>query len=176
MATIELDVRGLQAPEPLERVLETLDRIGPGDQLLLKINCHPVPLFRILERNGYVYDERLRNRDLSGQRRARPRRRGRGIDRRRQRNGLLERLGLEQRRWHAGVECLDPRLPAGMRIRLTLGAAHQQRIRVRGDQKRVHARHVVGVRDGDDAKTRAAERIDQFRERMRDAAHAHPLP
>lgn len=58
MATIELDVRGLQAPEPLERVLETLDRIGPGDELQLKINCHPVPLFRILERNGYVYDER----------------------------------------------------------------------------------------------------------------------
>lgn len=58
MATIELDVRGLQAPEPLERVLETLDRVGPGDTLLLKINCHPVPLFRILDRNGYVYDER----------------------------------------------------------------------------------------------------------------------
>ena len=58
MATIDLDVRGLQAPEPLERVLQALDRIGPGDELLVKINCHPVPLFRILDRNGYVYDER----------------------------------------------------------------------------------------------------------------------
>jgi len=58
MATIELDVRGLQAPEPLERVLQTLDRLGDGDQLLLKINCRPVPLFRILERNGYTHEER----------------------------------------------------------------------------------------------------------------------
>lgn len=57
MATIELDVRGLQAPEPLERVLATLDRLGDGDTLLLKINCHPVPLFRILERNGYTHEE-----------------------------------------------------------------------------------------------------------------------
>lgn len=58
MATIELDVRGLQAPEPLERVLATLDRLGDDDDLLLKINCHPVPLFRILERNGYTHEER----------------------------------------------------------------------------------------------------------------------
>lgn len=57
MATIELDVRGLQAPEPLERVLHALDRIGTDDRLVVKINCHPVPLFRILDRNGYAYDE-----------------------------------------------------------------------------------------------------------------------
>ena len=58
MATIELDVRGLQAPEPLERVLEALDRLGPDDRLLVRINCRPVPLFRILERNGYTHEER----------------------------------------------------------------------------------------------------------------------
>ena len=58
MATIELDVRGMQAPEPLERVLQTLDRLGDGDDLLVKINCRPVPLFRILERNGYTHEER----------------------------------------------------------------------------------------------------------------------
>jgi TusA-related sulfurtransferase len=58
MTTIELDVRGLEAPQPLERVLETLDRLGTDDRLLVKINCRPIPLFRILERNGYAYDER----------------------------------------------------------------------------------------------------------------------
>ena len=58
MATIELDVRGLEAPEPLVRVLETLDRMGDDDSLLLKINCRPVPLFRILDRNGYSHEER----------------------------------------------------------------------------------------------------------------------
>ena len=57
MATIELDVRGLQAPEPLERVLAALDRLGDGDRILVKINCRPMPLFRILERNGYVHEE-----------------------------------------------------------------------------------------------------------------------
>ena len=57
MATIELDVRGLQAPEPLERVLTALDRLGDGDRILVKINCRPMPLFRILERNGYVHEE-----------------------------------------------------------------------------------------------------------------------
>ena len=57
MATIELDVRGLQAPEPLERVLERLDALGIGDCLRVKINCRPVPLFRILDRNGYTHEE-----------------------------------------------------------------------------------------------------------------------
>ena len=56
--TIELDVRGLEAPEPLERVLEALDRLPLSDRLLLKIDCRPVPLFRILDRNGYAYVER----------------------------------------------------------------------------------------------------------------------
>lgn len=56
--TIELDVRGLEAPEPLVRVLEALDKLPLADCLLLKIDCRPQPLFRILERNGYVYEER----------------------------------------------------------------------------------------------------------------------
>ena len=57
MATIELDVRGLEAPEPLERVLSKLDELGANDELRVKINCRPVPLFRILERNGYTHEE-----------------------------------------------------------------------------------------------------------------------
>ena len=54
---ITLDVRGMEAPEPLERVLEAIDDFGPGDVLRLIIDCRPVPLFRILERNGYTYRE-----------------------------------------------------------------------------------------------------------------------
>jgi len=57
MATIELDVRGLQAPEPLGRVLANLDRVDAGDCLRVKINCRPVPLFRILDQNGYTHEE-----------------------------------------------------------------------------------------------------------------------
>ena len=56
--TIELDVRGLEPPEPLVRVLSALDTLPAGASLLLKIDCQPMPLYRILERNGYAYDER----------------------------------------------------------------------------------------------------------------------
>jgi uncharacterized protein (DUF2249 family) len=52
---LTLDVRGMEPPEPLERVLETIDGFVPGDRLKLVIDCHPLPLFRILERNGYAY-------------------------------------------------------------------------------------------------------------------------
>jgi hypothetical protein len=39
-------------------VLEALDTIPPNGSVLVKIDCRPVPLFRILERNGYVHEER----------------------------------------------------------------------------------------------------------------------
>lgn len=58
MMPIVLDVRGLQAPEPLVRVLEALDTLPPDGSVLVRIDCRPVPLFRILERNGYVHEER----------------------------------------------------------------------------------------------------------------------
>lgn len=56
--SVELDVRGLEPPEPLVRVLAALDTLPPQGSLLLKIDCRPTPLYRILERNGYLYDEK----------------------------------------------------------------------------------------------------------------------
>ena len=58
MSAVDLDVRGLEPPEPLERVLSALDGLAAGDELRLKIDCRPMPLYRILERNGYTHDER----------------------------------------------------------------------------------------------------------------------
>ena len=55
--TIELDVRGLDSPEPLLRVIDALDTLPANGRLLLKIDCRPVPLYRILTRNGYDYEE-----------------------------------------------------------------------------------------------------------------------
>lgn len=52
---VVLDVRGMQPPEPIERVLETIDGFRPGDMLKLVIDCEPKPLFRILEANGYAW-------------------------------------------------------------------------------------------------------------------------
>ena len=56
--TIELDVCGLEPPEPMVRVLEALDGLGAGDSLLVRIDRQPLPLYRVLERNGYFYEER----------------------------------------------------------------------------------------------------------------------
>ncbi len=48
-----LDVRGLEPPEPLEQVLDALDRLGPEDELCMLIEREPHPLYRILADNGY---------------------------------------------------------------------------------------------------------------------------
>ena len=50
-----LDVRGMQPPEPIERVLSTIGDFRPGDTLKLVIDCEPHPLFRILRQNGYAW-------------------------------------------------------------------------------------------------------------------------
>ena len=52
---IFLDLRALMPPEPMERVLDALAILAAGQQLRLLIEREPHPLFRILERNGYVY-------------------------------------------------------------------------------------------------------------------------
>jgi uncharacterized protein (DUF2249 family) len=58
---VEIDVCGLQPPEPLERVLEALSRLRPGQRLRMLIDREPRPLYGILERNGYAYEATLRD-------------------------------------------------------------------------------------------------------------------
>ncbi|MFA7269448.1 MAG: DUF2249 domain-containing protein [Sterolibacterium sp.] len=53
-----IDGRDLVPPEPLELTLEALDSMGPGDELLLLVFCDPVPLYNILDRNGYRHSSR----------------------------------------------------------------------------------------------------------------------
>ena len=48
-----LDVCGLEPPEPLERVLDALSGLRPGQKLRLLIDREPHPLYRILANNGY---------------------------------------------------------------------------------------------------------------------------
>ncbi len=50
-----LDLRGMFPPEPMERVLDALAALLPGQQIRLLIEREPHPLFRILENNGYRY-------------------------------------------------------------------------------------------------------------------------
>ena len=53
MQEIELNVCALEAPEPLERVLDALCELDPGDRLAVLIEREPHPLYRILDRHGY---------------------------------------------------------------------------------------------------------------------------
>ena len=55
MQEIPLNVCGLEAPEPMERVLEALCALEPTDRLAVLIEREPRPLYRILERNGYSH-------------------------------------------------------------------------------------------------------------------------
>jgi len=55
-----VDGRDMQPPEPLEKTLEGLDQLTEGEELLLLIYCHPVPLFNILRNNGYAWQEAVR--------------------------------------------------------------------------------------------------------------------
>lgn len=50
-----VDARGLQPPQPFERVVEALSELAVGDQVKLIINQEPRPLYRFLERNRYAY-------------------------------------------------------------------------------------------------------------------------
>lgn len=48
-----VDARGLEPPEPMVRVLESLDRLSFGERMLLLIHREPRPLLRVLDQNGY---------------------------------------------------------------------------------------------------------------------------
>ena len=53
MLEVQLNVCALEAPEPMERVLEALCELGSDDRLAVLIDRAPHPLFRILDRHGY---------------------------------------------------------------------------------------------------------------------------
>jgi uncharacterized protein (DUF2249 family) len=57
---IVVDVRGLLPPEPLERVLDALDSITPGQRLRMLIDREPLPLYRILRAHGHRYEAQAR--------------------------------------------------------------------------------------------------------------------
>lgn len=50
-----LDVRYLEPPEPMERLVEALDDLPRGDRLRMLIHREPYPVYRMLELNGYRF-------------------------------------------------------------------------------------------------------------------------
>lgn len=52
---ILVDARGLAAPEPLERVMDALDKLGPGQTIRLLLHREPFPLYDLLAERGYAH-------------------------------------------------------------------------------------------------------------------------
>lgn len=52
---IVLDVRGLEPPEPLVKVMDALETLPPGDRLRMVHDREPYPLYGILQEDGYQY-------------------------------------------------------------------------------------------------------------------------
>jgi hypothetical protein len=55
-----IDGRYLEAPEPLQRTLAALEELGDREELVLLLFCSPRPLFAILTRDGYTWQESVR--------------------------------------------------------------------------------------------------------------------
>ena len=51
----DLDVRTLEPPEPLERVLDALADLPAGDRLRVRVRREPFPLYDLLRRMGYAW-------------------------------------------------------------------------------------------------------------------------
>lgn len=56
MEDILLDVRELEPPEPLERVLDTLEVLPEGGRLQVLLRREPFPLYGLLLRENYRYE------------------------------------------------------------------------------------------------------------------------
>ena len=56
-----IDGRELDPPKPLQQVLAALDDLAHGDELKVLLHCHPTPLFSVLRRHGYTWEETVRD-------------------------------------------------------------------------------------------------------------------
>jgi hypothetical protein len=55
-----IDGRDMLPPEPLELAVNELATLAPGAELIMLLRWEPLPLYSILERNGYRYRSELR--------------------------------------------------------------------------------------------------------------------
>ena len=51
-----IDVRGLEPPQPMVKVLEAIDRLEPGVELEVRHDRRPTFLYPLLDARGYVHD------------------------------------------------------------------------------------------------------------------------
>ena len=56
---ILLDARGLEPPEPMEKVMQTLALLRPGQSIRLLLHREPFPLYAVLAERGYAHETRV---------------------------------------------------------------------------------------------------------------------
>ncbi|MCG8488358.1 MAG: DUF2249 domain-containing protein [Candidatus Thiodiazotropha sp.] len=57
----KLDVRELEPPVPLERILDMLDTLSKEDWLCVRHNREPFPLYSLLRQMDFSWDSRWSN-------------------------------------------------------------------------------------------------------------------
>jgi len=53
---ILIDARGLEPPEPMEKAMQALAGLLPGQYVRMLLHREPYPLYAILEKRGYTHD------------------------------------------------------------------------------------------------------------------------
>lgn len=61
MTVIVLDAREWPPPRPFEETMEALCRLKPGERVRLIVGREPVPLYRVLDQNGYAHFTTVRD-------------------------------------------------------------------------------------------------------------------
>ena len=56
---ILVDARWLEPPEPMEKVMQTLSLLRPGQSIRLLLHREPFPLYPLLSERGYQHDTRM---------------------------------------------------------------------------------------------------------------------
>lgn len=54
-----IDARWLEPPEPFVLTMEALDTLGPDEKLLLILTREPYPLYRALQKDGFLYQSEV---------------------------------------------------------------------------------------------------------------------
>ena len=52
---VRLDLRNLPPPEPMDRILDAVEALRPGDHIEALTPCWPAPLLAILEARGCAW-------------------------------------------------------------------------------------------------------------------------
>jgi TusA-related sulfurtransferase len=56
---ILVDARGLEPPEPMEKVMQVLALLRPGQTIRMLLHREPFPLYAILAERGYRHETRM---------------------------------------------------------------------------------------------------------------------